>query len=81
MLMGLFPPWVIIAGGHGGLERERYLGHGWFLHPPRTVALIYVTRLLLQWAMVVGVVGGLVMVFQDRDSQKAEKNEQKDGRT
>ena len=77
VLMGLYPPWIIIhpTKGYHALPKYRFL-----LLPPYSnnkaglsLHQIDVTKLVIQWFMVAAITAGLVVTFAD----KKPKDEQK----
>ena len=80
MLMGILPPWVyrLDIENNGAVVRvEASAGYSFLTSPPaprkpwvwpsgQTTVSIDVTRLLIQWAVVVVVVGGLVFTLGER---------------
>ena len=76
VMMGIFPPWVyrvdIIRG-----QVEASAGYSFLASPPepkepwnwssrRTTVRIDFTRLLIQWTMVMVLLGGLVLTLRER---------------
>ena len=80
VLIGILPPWVyrLDSENSGAKVRvEASAGYSFLTSPPElrkpwnwdrsfTAVSIDVTRLLIQWAMVVVLVGGLVFTLEER---------------
>ena len=78
VLMGLFPPWVYRLDAKD-TRVEKSAGYSLLVSPPEaapypswgwgedlTTVKIDVARLLIQWAMLVAVVGGLLVTLGER---------------
>ena len=79
VLMGILPPWVYrndMDNNGAGLRMEASAGYSLLISPPElrkpwnwdrsfTAVSIDVTRLLIQWAMVVVLVGGLFVTLRE----------------
>lgn len=64
VLMGLFPPWMNVDPSGGYYIK----GYNFILDKPSTFCRIDVPQLLVQWAMVAIIAGGLLVTL--RDSKK-----------
>ena len=64
--MGLFPPWVV---GQSVLS-PKDAGYHFILNPPKArrpeFTGLNTSRLVVQWAMVTVVTGGLLVTFKDK---------------
>lgn len=77
VVMGVFPPWLYTTTGNG-LNSKKNAGYSCILFPPppKGVGLRYgisldVSRLCVQWAIVVVITAGLIVAFKDnKDEQK-----------
>jgi hypothetical protein len=83
VLMGVFPPWVLIVRG-GGMVLKQNEGYKFILTPAERktkesssysgallMSNIDFSRLGVQWALVAVVTGGLLITFKDK-KQKVE---------
>ena len=78
LLMGLCPPWETQPSGASGPSLQ--MGYGFILNPPapgffnesirveslHIYSTVNMSRLIMQWAAVVLVVTGLVLVLKDK---------------
>ena len=69
-IMGLFPPWVKTISN---VSEEKPAGYSLIFAPRDVYKMgsgpgihLDVARLLVQWAMVILVAGGIILVFKDR---------------
>ena len=75
VLMGFIPPWVYTSIRFA-LGQTGHAGYHCILYPPepsevygRTGIRIDILRLLVQWAIIAVVTGGLVYTFKDKKSK------------
>lgn len=66
VLMGLFPPWLVVRGYFYASEKRHVEYWCIFAPPSHTPAEIVTDYLFAQWLMVAAVTGGLIITFQDK---------------
>jgi hypothetical protein len=74
-LMGLFPPWVYSVGDSGrirGYGGRRFIVRDFWSEQPRSSVIysIDIQSLATEWLIVIGVTGGLFIIFKGKNSTK-----------
>lgn len=66
VLMGIYPPWCDHYGNDATGRTTLFTGYSLFTIPPEYSVDIHYVRLVFQWAMVVIVTGGFLLIFKDK---------------
>lgn len=84
VIMGVFPPWRMYSCfPKSNMKRYEPMGYSFIAEPPKPSwqaitkgVAIDLPRLLIQWAIVAAITGGLIVCFKG-EKDKEPKNEQK----
>jgi hypothetical protein len=67
LLIGIFPPWVLISSPENSARLEGAIGYSFIIFSPNHGwCRIDISRLMVEWITMVVVMGGLILLFNDK---------------